>query len=197
MRINILIYSSVVVLILSLPQKIQAQKRLYYHITTQYAGSIGFFSVGGGLSNKKNNMEHDLLYGYLPWYYGGESHKVSYKFSLQPFNVKLTKRLDWKVFNPGAFLSYNVAKSFGVSHDQSIYPKGYYWWSPALRVHVSFSTALYIKMNEESGSKVMLYLETNSNDRYLTSYFENVNAISFWDIWYFGIGGKYVFGKKP
>jgi hypothetical protein len=56
--------------------KIFAQKKGFKikppdHIKVQYAGGIGFISIGAGYSTKNQKLEGDLSYGYLPKSVGG------------------------------------------------------------------------------------------------------------------------------
>ena len=48
------------------------------HIKIQYAGGMGFISIGAGYSTKNQKLEGDLYYGYLPESIGGVSiHSIS------------------------------------------------------------------------------------------------------------------------
>ena len=53
------------------PETISAQKKSSNisppdHLMIQYAGGIGFMSIGAGYSNKNQKLEADFYYGYLP-----------------------------------------------------------------------------------------------------------------------------------
>jgi hypothetical protein len=171
-------------------------KRTRYMTGIQYAGSIGFGSVGVGLINKKQTLTHELFYGHTPEVYGGSTNKITYKLTLYPLTVPVSKQVEWKVINPGLFLARNVGEGFSLLPSFQKYPRGYYWWSPALRVHLSLSTACTYMIHPPSGKKLMLYFETNTNERYITTFFSANNyrgGLSFWEIWQLGTGIKFIF----
>jgi hypothetical protein len=159
----------------------------------QYAGSIGYLSVGAGyelFGNKRGNI--DLNYGYVPESKGGALHIVTAKFAYRPFVIEIG---DWaKVypFNPGIFIRYTFNRNLGFNFDTVQYPKGYYYFSEAARPHLSFSNEFQLikgKVLERTGLKALsIYSEFNTNDYYLVNYFQNSTALSPADIFKLGIG---------
>lgn len=158
----------------------------------QHAGSIGYMS--GGISydlfkNKRGSL--DLLYGYLPESKGGAFSTVSTKLKYRPFVINISKSLTFYPFNPGTFISYMVNKDFDLTWDKNQYPKGYYYWSEALRLHLSFSNELKLNTLASNSSKiksVALYYELNTNDVYIINYVQNKTYLSITDIFKAGIG---------
>jgi hypothetical protein len=96
----------------------------------------------------------------------------------------------------GIFLAQNFGKNIDFKWS-SKYPKGYYWWGSSFRQHIFFSTQLSRALPKGYFSKVSLYLEANTNDLYLYSYFSNRNTITLYDIFFLGIGTKFYLREKP
>ncbi len=164
----------------------------------QYAGSIGYFSVGAGYDIFKNKRGHlDFHYGYVPSSKGGKLHAASIKLAYKPFEVKLT---DWATlypFNPGFFLSYTFHDDLAFKFHTSDYPRGYYYWSPALRPHLSFSNEVELSMPYLwpglGIDKIGVYTELNTNDFYIVNYIQNVSSLSLTDVFQLGIGVRLKF----
>jgi hypothetical protein len=159
----------------------------------QHAGSIGYFSAGAGyklFKNERGNL--DLLYGYVPASKGGELHIMTAKFAYKPFVIKVNKLGTIYPFNPGVFLTYTSHKDLQFKFSKDNWPKGYYFWSEALRPHLSFSNEIEFsepKFIKAAGLKsVSLYSEFNSNEWYLVNYFQNVPEVSIKDVFKLGIG---------
>lgn len=164
----------------------------------QYAGSIGYFSGGVSydlFSNKRGNI--DLMYGFVPGSKGGVLHIATAKFAYKPWSIKVK---DWgKVypFNPGAFLTYTFHKDLSFKFPGGQYSHDYYYWSEALRPHLSFSSEIEInadKLTKKAGIKAVgLYVEMNTNDYYLINYLQNTSALTIDDIFQIGIGMRVKF----
>lgn len=160
---------------------------------TQYAGSIGYFSVGAGYEIFKNKRGYlDFNYGYVPASKGGELHTATIKLAYKPFEIKLS---DWGKlypFNPGFFLSYTFHDDLSFKFHSSEYPKGYYYWSPALRPHLSVSNEIEFSMYEIWDGlgikKIGIYTEFNTNDFYIVNYLQNLSSLSLTDAFQLGFG---------
>lgn len=162
-------------------------------VIIQHAGSIGYFSVGAGyklFKNERGNL--DLLYGYVPASKGGELHMVTAKFSYKAFIIPIKKVGILYPFNPGAFFTYTGHPDLQLKFSKDNWPKGYYYWSEAIRPHLSFSNELEfteLKIIKEAGLKsVSIYSEFNTNEWYLVNYFQNVPEVSVTDVFKIGIG---------
>lgn len=164
----------------------------------QYAGSIGYLSAGAGydvFGNKRGNFS--FHYGYVPESKGGELHITTVKLSYKPWQIKLK---DWGKlypFNPGVFVSYTFHKDLSLFFPSGQYPGDYYYWSEAIRPHISASTELEVKPPKalkNSGIRAIgFYIEGNTNDFYLINYMQNIPALHFYDIFQLGIGLKVKF----
>ncbi|WP_342327354.1 hypothetical protein [Pedobacter sp. FW305-3-2-15-E-R2A2] len=159
----------------------------------QFAGSIGYFSVGAGYDLFKNKRGIlDFNYGYVPASKGGELNIVTAKFAYKAYEIKLK---DWGKlypFNPGFFLSYTFHPELSYRFNRNRYSSDYYRWSEALRPHLSIASEIEFngeKLMKGSGIKaVSLYTEFNTNDYYLINYIQNTSSLTLADIFQLGIG---------
>jgi hypothetical protein len=158
--------------------------------TAQGAGSIGLFSAGIGLSGPGNKLEGHLLYGFVPGLSSGWLNITTLKFLYNPWKIDLGNRAGFYPLQVSAFLSMHSGENLGLFWDKK-YPKGYYWWARNLRQHLGFSSAFAIDYAKGKIDRTLIYLETNTNDLYLYSYFPNMRTIKLWDIFFFGAGLKF------
>src|SRR5690554_2762197 len=159
----------------------------------QYAGSIGYFSIGAGYEVFKNKRGIiDFNYGYVPASKGGELHIITAKFAYKPFEIELNDWVKFYPFNPGLFFSYTFHEDLPFKFASSQYPSGYYYWSPALRPHLSFTNEIELSMvklwKDSKIKKISFYTEFNTNDYYLTNYIQNISSLSPFDAFQLGVG---------
>jgi len=166
-------------------------------VLSQYGGSIGYGSIGlsYGLF-KKDRGSLDFTYGHVPESKGGTLDILSAKFAYRPLKINVNKWASFYALNPGTFVSYHLGKDFrNLSKDQ--YPEGYYWWSKAVRVHLSLSNEVKInakKVFPKTGIKdIRLYAEYNINELYAVSLFDNEGSMSIFDIVRTGYGIRVYF----
>ncbi|MXV15378.1 hypothetical protein GS398_08700 [Pedobacter sp. HMF7056] len=166
-------------------------------VIAQYAGSIGFGSIGGTYDLWKGKGTADLLYGFVPKSKGGSLHIATAKFSYRPFRIRIGETATIYPANPGAFFSYHFGKEFNFSWSSEQYPKGYYWWSPAFRPHLSLSNEIRFHSGKTPAShrirEVSVYNEFNTNDLYLVSWAKNRESISVFDAVKMGFGVRVYF----
>lgn len=161
--------------------------------TIQFAGSIGYISLGGGITNKSQKLHHELLYGFVPGHYGGPLNKISYKLTYYPFEKKLSERVAWIPFSIGGALAYNLDNKYSLMPSYKKYDRDYYWWSSGLRKHLTLSTAMKVSPHTYNDRYLLFYLEANTNDLYALTLWDNIGQMKFTDIWFLGIGVKSVF----
>ena len=155
----------------------------------QYAGSIGYMSIGAGYNMLKEKTTLSFHYGYVPEVKGGQLHIAAVKFEYKPFAIHIKDKLIFHPLNPVFFFSYTFGKQFGLNFDEKRYEKGYYFWSPALREHIGLSSELKILGDKTSKIKsISLYAESNTNDLYLISWYENRTSTPIGDIFHLGLG---------
>lgn len=159
------------------------------YVEIQYAGSIGYMSAGLGYRLSKEKTTLSFHYGYVPESKGGELHIAAVKFEYKPFTIRIKDKLIFHPVNPGVFISYTFGKQFGLTFDRDQYSKGYYFWSPAVRKHISFSSELKILGDRSSKIKaISLYTEANTNDLYMISWYENRTKTPISQIFHLGFG---------
>ena len=164
----------------------------------QRAGSIGYNSFGVGYNlfgNKRGSL--DLSWGYVPKSKGGRQDIFAGKFAYRPISIKLRDFGVLNLANPGVFVTHHPGGKFHTTLNKDQYPAGYYWWSSAVRFHISASTELKIntpKSLVKTGlEQVAVYGEFNTNELYAVSWFKNQGQLPFVDIFKLGFGIKAYF----
>ncbi|TKC06616.1 hypothetical protein FA048_15530 [Pedobacter polaris] len=160
-------------------------------VNLQYAGSIGFLSVGAGydLFNEKAGLS--LHVGYVPEDLGGELTIIAVKFHYRPFKIPIGDKFIIEPFNPVFFPSYTLGQNFDFKFEKPKYREGYYFWSSALRVHLGASTEVKVLSRPDAKIKALsLYAEANTNDLYALSWFQNRTSTPFYRIFRLGYGVK-------
>ncbi|WP_343532132.1 hypothetical protein [Pedobacter sp.] len=159
------------------------------YINLQYGGSIGYVSGGAGYHFLSEKISLSINYGFVPASKGGSLNILTPKFDYKPFKIQLGQNVTWRPINPGLFISYTLGRNFDKKFDPNQYPDGYYWWSTALKIHLGFSTEVKISGGQKSAIKAVgLYAETNTNDLYLISWFENRTTTPITRIFFMGYG---------
>lgn len=156
-------------------------------VALQFAGSTGLLSAGFSKVSRRDKIELGLLYGYLPKAYGGTNHSLSLKFAWNPWQIAAGKRLSIEPLQLGLFVCQNFNKDLDLTWGKN-YPRHYYWWPRATRIHPTASVQLAIRAGTKHIDRIACYLEANTNDLYIASYYPNRNAISVYDIIFFGAG---------
>ena len=160
----------------------------------QYAGSIGYMSLGAGYNLFKEKAALSFHYGYVPETKGGELHITAIKFEYKPWAIRIKDKVIFHPFNPVVFLSYTMGKNFGLSFDRDQYAKGYYFWSPALREHLGVSSEVKILGDRSSKIKaISIYTEANTNDLYMVSWYANRTSTPIYEIFHLGFGMRMYF----
>lgn len=151
--------------LLVITEKISAQKKGFSikppdHLKIQYAGGMGFISIGGGYSTKKQKLEADVYYGYLPKSIGGVSiHSISGKVTWIPIRPVSIKKYQVEPLMTGLVVNYSFGKQY-FSFDPPYYPYRYYSFPTAIH------SALFL------GSRIGFNLPTNTFVRRLSLYYE-------------------------
>ncbi|HEY1010347.1 MAG: hypothetical protein ACO1NS_01690 [Daejeonella sp.] len=164
----------------------------------QRAGSIGYnaFGVGYNLFTNKNGSL-DLAWGYVPKSKGGRQDIFAAKFAYRPINIRLKNFGTWSAINPGLFVTHHPGGKFHTTLNKDQYPDGYYWWSSAVRFHLSASTELKINtpknLLKTGVEQIALYGEFNTNELYAVSWFKNREHLPLRDIFKLGFGIKAYF----
>lgn len=155
----------------------------------QYAGSIGYFSLGAGYNVMAKKGLASFHFGHVPNYAGGPLNIFSGRFLFVPRTYRLSDRVTLSPYNAGLTMSYHLGSSFNSSWPQHRYPESYYWWQTSFRLHVNFQPALTIQLSDHTVFKsVSAYFDLNSNELYAVSFGKNTHTLSFWDILMLGAG---------
>src|SRR6187399_3619192 len=182
--------------LLVITEKISAQKKGFKikppdHIKVQYAGGIGFISIGAGYSTKNKKLEGDLYYGYLPKSIGGVSiHSVSAKVTWIPVHSVSIKKYELEPLMTGLIVNYSFGKQY-FSFDPPYYPYKYYSFPTAIhsalffgsRIGHDFPTQSYVK-------RISVYYEILSFDREIISFVSNTKSLKITDIVTLALGVK-------
>ena len=149
-----------------------------YHIKAQFAGGIGFLSVGVGRTFLKDKLETDLFLGYLPESIGGDRIITSaIKATYVPVKPVKIKTLDWQPLRVGAQVSYTFGSEYFAREPDDKYVKGYYGFSTAL--HGSLLLGGQVDLARVNKlNKFAAYYEFGSSLEYLISYMQNPNYLS-------------------
>ena len=177
-------------------EKISAQKKGFKieppdHIKVQYAGGIGFISIGAGYSTKNKKLEGDLYYGYLPKSVGGVSiHSISAKVTWIPIHSVSVKKYKLEPLMTGLIVNYSFGKQY-FSFDPPYYPYRYYSFPTAIhsalflgsRIGHNFPTQAFVQ-------RISVYYEILSFDREIISLVSNPKSLHITDIVTLSLGVK-------
>jgi hypothetical protein len=152
----------------------------------QYAGSIGFASVGYFRQTQNEKIELGFLYGHTPQKYGGPLNSLTLKLIYNPFKIKLSNKVRFEPIQTGLFITGWFGENTDISWS-SRYPKGYYFWQSNMRKHIFVSSQFSLLLHRVE--RVSLCFEANTNDLYMYTYAVNKN-LSLSDIIFYGIGLK-------
>ena len=155
---------------------------LPHHAKLQYAGSIGFLSIGVGYEFAKKKLQADVYYGYVPESIGGVNiHSVTGKLTWLPLSIERNK-YTYSLLTAGFLVNY----AFGKQYDFSLEDFDYY----------GFPTAAHIGLFVGGGitrNRLGLYYELGSTDRDLVSFVNNTKGIRFDEIIHIGFGARLSF----
>jgi hypothetical protein len=169
-------------------EKISAQKKGLKikppdHIKVQYAGGIGFISIGAGYSTKNQKLEGDLYYGYLPKSIGDiRIHSISGKITWIPIHSVSIKKYKVEPLMTGLVINYSFGKQY-FSFDPPYYPYRYYSFPTAIhsalflgsRIRHDFPSQAFVQ-------RISVYYEILSFDREIISFVSNTKSLQVGDI---------------
>ena len=168
-------------------ETISAQKKSLIkppdHIKIQYAGATGFMAIGAGYSNKKEKLEGDLYYGYLPKSIGGvRIHSISAKVTWIPIHSVRIKKYQLVPLMTGLVANYSFGKQY-FSFDPPNYPYRYYSFPTA--IHSALFLGSRIGFNFPANTvvrRLSLYYEILSYDREIISFVSNTKSLQAGDV---------------
>ncbi len=187
MRMRWWLFRILTVCCLLLPCRLQAAglsaERRYTHrmipdnVSVQFAGSIGFLSLGTGWEYGNGHWETDVLFGLVPKV-EGQSAMVSFTLKQEyvPWHISLGERRDF-VLQPlqcGLFVNTLLNRNFWTIEPDR-YPTGYYGFSTKVRFHAYLGQSITYNLPERCrfGNRVSFYYEIGSCDLYIINALKN------------------------
>lgn len=171
------------------PERVKVRGIVPDYLNVQFAGNIGFLSVGGGYNlNPSRTLFFDAAYGYSPHYETGRAiHNLIARFAWQPV---LKKYASGNLLN--ARTAFMVSRQIA-DRDRTFtrlpknYPDGYY--APnAFRVHLDLGGSYYYKLKHPHIFRAIeLYAVTTTNEMYVT-YAIKSSEVSLGDIFSLALG---------
>jgi hypothetical protein len=171
----------------------QRSKFLPDHLKLQYAGNIGFISVGAGYTSKKEKLSEDIYYGYVPKSIGGiATHSVTGKLTWFPFIVR-DHSVYAKPLSIGLWVNYAFGKQY-FAFSPEAYPFNYYRFPTSIHIGLfeGGEVALHLKKSK-SFHAIGLYYEVGTVDRALISYINNERTLNITDVFHLGLGIRAAF----
>ena len=164
----------------------------YAHL--QYAGGMGFLSVGTGYYFNKRKMGLGPQIGYLPSIIAGvEIFTGAVKYFWTPFEIS-KKRWRFYPLSTGINVILTLNKDVEILW-KDYYPDGYYPWIPAMNWAIFFGGNVSFKADEKYIHKRNLtaFYEVALTSRLVELWFLNTQTIKFSQIWNLSFGLRYNF----
>lgn len=159
------------------------------YVKLQYAGGIGFLSIGVGYTFIDCRLDVSLFYGYVPtWFTVDDLHSISFQFTAKLIHIKSIKNIEVLPLNIGWYLHHTFGNKYWVRLPDN-YPKDYYWWSPGRNAGIFIGGEIKTKLlsNKTPASGMAFYLRAGTRGLYLSSKIGN-SSISISDIVELGFG---------
>ena len=159
------------------------------HIKLQYAGGIGFLSLGAGYENRRKNLQADLYYGYVPKALGGlDIHIITTKLTWLPVRSKKWKQFQIRPLTTGLAFSYTPGDQYFL-FDPDNYPYSYYKYPTALTISMFVGGQVQRAVGKHSKA-IGLYYELGTNERALSNFVLNNRTISITEVFHLGLGAR-------
>src|SRR5688500_3659276 len=110
--------------------------------TVQYSGSIGSLSAGVGYDVLKRKARLSAHYGIVPRFQGASLNVISAKLFFRPTTLTIWNRVRMNSVDIGLISSFHFGDDLRKQFPEGVYPKGYYWWRPAFRVHPGMESSI-------------------------------------------------------
>lgn len=179
------------VILILIVRPVKGQKRMFkkivpHSISLQHAGGIGYISIGAGYSNKKDKLEGDLFYGYLPRSIGGvRIHSLSAKFNFIPYHLSLKNKVKLEPLVTGLLFNYNFGKQF-FGFDPDNYPYKYYSFPTAINAAIFIGS----RIDFNKPGWLSFYYELLGFDRDILNFVDNPNSLKISDVITLSVGIK-------
>jgi len=192
----ILVFILLIVSNLSFSQKVnnvdtvsQYEKFIPDYVKLQYAGGIGFLSVGVGYTFFKQALDVSMFYGYVPKTFSiTDLHSISLQLTAKFFRIKTKKDIEILPLNFGWYAHHTFGSEFWITLPDK-YTKGYYWWSPGRNAGIFLGGEIKTKLlaSKTPASGTAFYVRLGSRGLYIASKAGN-STIPLTDILELGFG---------
>ena len=159
------------------------------YIKLQYAGGIGFMSVGVGYTFIKNRLDVTMFYGYVPKVFSiTDLHSISLQLTGKLLKFDINENIQILPLNFGWYAHHTFGSEFWITLPDK-YSKGYYWWSPGRNAGIFIGGEIKTKLfaSKMPASGTAFYARIGSRGLYLASKFGN-SSIPLKDILELGFG---------
>ena len=168
---------------------IRYEKFMPDYVKSQFAGGIGFLSVGFGYTFFNQKLEVSYFYGYVPkWVAIDDLHSVSLQITAKLLRYKINENIEILPLNAGWFIHHTFGNEYWIKLP-SHYPNEYYWWSPGRNAGIFVGGEIKTKFlsNSTPASGTAFYGRIGTRGLYLASKIGN-QSIPTQDILEFGFG---------
>ncbi len=165
------------------------KKFLPNYVKLQYAGGIGFMSVGVGYTFFKNRLDVTMFYGYVPKAFSiTDLHSISLQLTGKLLKFNINENIQILPLNFGWYAHHTFGSEFWIALPDK-YSKGYYWWSPGRNAGVFIGAEIKTKLlaSKTPASGTAFYVRIGTRGLYLSSKWGN-NTIPVKDIIELGFG---------
>lgn len=163
------------------------------HVKAQYAGGMGFLSVGYGWDyGRKCRWETDMLIGVLPKAYSDNTHMTfTLKQNYIPWSIRCCDRLALEPFSCGIYMNFISGENFWIKGPDRYPEARYYNFTSRLRLNLFVGQRLtcYFRKNALLRN-ITLYYELSANDLDIVAKCGN-RSLALSDIVYFSAGIKF------
>lgn len=159
------------------------------YVKLQFAGGIGFVSLGVGYTFFKQKLEVSYFYGYVPKLVSTDDlHSVSLQLTAKLLRFKVNKTIELMPLNFGWFIHHTFGSEYWIKLPSN-YPEKYYWWSPGRNSGIFLGGEIKTKLlsSKTPASGTAFYIRAGSRGLYIASKFGN-SSIPLSDIIEFGFG---------
>ena len=154
----------------------------------QYAGSIGFASLGAGYSLGKGNFETDILLGYVPKSIGGNHiWTAAVRANWLPWRIKTGKHTSIIPLTTGLMIGHTFGNKYFILQPD-YYPKKYYTFSTAVHLYYQIGGRFQLELLDGKLPDMALYYELNSSAEATFSLAQNRRALTPADIFHLSLG---------
>lgn len=137
----------------------------------QFAGGMGIVSVGTGWEYGKNRQwETDLLFGLIPKHSSKHAKvTMTLKQNFTPWNLPLKGHFSLEPLSTGLYLNTVFGSEFWTKNPDK-YPKGYYWFSTRMRIHIFVGQRIRLTIPDRHrhySSSITAFYELSTCDLYV------------------------------